>query len=230
MKNSFTDQTRQCRVGGFCAVVVGIVALQTHGNMIAGWHFNDLKLGSEVFEANEGTGVFSIGGATGGWTPYAGTLLNGAEGWDAGESLGIRSSLNNGLEMLIDFDAFTVGSMTLSLAAKRSSTGFTMLLIEAYQPNGWIEVGSRGLGLDWGLIQASILLDSFEFAVSRLRLTISGATSSQGTARFDNLRLEGNVIPSPGSAAAILLGCLTARRRRRRNRHEADRREFIGCT
>lgn len=215
MKNQVIDQTGHGRLGGLCALVVGVVASATPANMIAGWHFNDLLRGSEIFKANEGTGVFSIGGATGGWTPYQGTLLNGADGWVAGESVGIRSSLNNGLEMLLDFDGVTVGTMTLSLAAKRSSTGFTSLMIEVYQPKGWIEVGSRGLGLEWGYIQASIPLAMFDDAVSRLRLTITGATSSQGTARFDNLRLEGNVIPGPGSAAVMLSGCLAAQRRRR---------------
>ena len=213
------NQCRLVRLRGLCVFVAGITTASSpvSANMIAGWNFNDLALGGSVFEASAGTGTFSLQGNQGGWTPYEGTLLNGVAGWESGEAIGIRSALNNGMEMFIDIDEYILGSMTLSLAAKRSSTGFSHLLVEVYQPKGWIEVVSRGLGLDWGLIEASVLLEEFDYPVSRLRLTINGATSSQGTARFDNIRLEGNVIPSPGGVFALLPSWCVVRRQRRRH-------------
>lgn len=169
-----------------------------------------------MFLANEGVGVLSFAGRTGGWSAYQGTLLNGAEGWEAGEALGIRSGMPDGMAILVELEEYSLGTMTLSLAAKRSSTGFTSLVVEVLQPAGWVELSSQGLGLTWSLIEVPVALDQFDFPVSMLRLSLDGATSSQGTARFDNLRIVGSVIPGAGGLWAFGPAATAIARRRRR--------------
>ena len=58
---------------------------------------------------------------------------------------------------------------------------------------------------------AGALLDGASNAI--IRFTIDGASSTSGNNRFDNIALNGTMIPEPASLALLVLGGLLLRRR-----------------
>ncbi|MCP4795025.1 MAG: hypothetical protein GY885_02570 [Phycisphaeraceae bacterium] len=95
-----------------------------------------------------------------------------------------------------------------------------MVDVDAWSGSAWISVVSITTTTGWST--AVFGLDDVHAASTtlRLRLTLFGASSPQGTVRFDNLRIDGVAVPAPGVLATmpLLVPLFTPRIRHRRRR------------
>ena len=161
-----------------------------------------------------GTGVYNT------VQSFSGTALNAQFGEGSGGSIAIQNGTggqNNGEWFELRFDATNYENIALSFAARATSTGFNDVDIDAY--NGDMLLGSIAADQgwdDWAVESfGTSLLDGVTDA--RIRFTFSGGAddSASGNNRYDNLFIQGDLVPAPGAAALFGLAGLTAARRRR---------------
>lgn len=188
------------------AAVLWFGACSARAEVVAGWHFNGLTGGVPgSIAADAGAGSVSLTQFTGGLGTLAGTDVNAWPGDPAGLALAVTGSGQNGRWLEITADTAGRNHLSLSLAARRSSSGFAQALVEAWDGQSWRSVGTvEPSATQWQ--QHIVDLRDFTFPAdgsARLRIRVEGATSGSGNVRLDNLRLEAGVVPSPGSAAAL---------------------------
>ena len=197
--------------GGVAAALAGVAVLwfgacSARADVVAGWHFNGLTGGVPAsVAADAGSGSMSLGQFTGGLGTLSGTDVNAWSGDAAGLALAITGSGQNGRWM--EFTADTTGrsQLSLSLAARRSSSGFAQAVVEAWDGQAWRSAATlEPSATQWQQHQVDLRdLTFLQNGSARVRIRLEGATSGSGNVRFDNLRLEAGVVPSPGSAAAL---------------------------
>jgi len=200
-----------CFMTGLCSI-----AGTVRGETIVGWHFNERDPGAVEIKADMGVGDLDMSSFAGEWEPFQGTSLNAMDGWIAGDALGVRGWKWNDSSMLLGFESHFRDELSLSMAARRSSTGFTTLRIESLVSTGWVELGTETIARDWRVVEVAIPVEFLQEDAPLLRLTVLGATTSQGTMRIDNLRIDGVVVPGPGGACALVPAARMHRRRSRR--------------
>ncbi len=220
----------QREIRGVVAALVGAAGLllgacRAQAEVVAAWHFNGLggtvpaELASDV-----GQGSADFGAFTSGLGSLTGTDVNALSGHEPGQALAITGSGQNGKG--VQFTVRTVGmrQLSLSLAARRSSSGFAQTFVEVWNGDSWIVAGQFSANTtQWQQHQFS--LSDFAHAengTAWLRLRVEGATSGSGNMRVDNLRVEGTAVPAPGGAAAVgMAAALVGRRGARGNRVES---------
>ena len=212
----YRRRARSVYLGAFIIAATYALAGITRGDVIAGWHFNELEAGAPLLKADQGEGRIDLSLLAGEWESFQGTSLNAMEGWIAGDALGVRGWEWNDSSMLLGFESHSQNEVSLSMAVRRSSTGFTTLRIESLGSTEWIELGQETIALSWQVVAVSIPIEHLQEDAPLLRLTVFGATSSQGTMRMDNLRIDGVVVPGPGGLCAFVPAARMHRRRTRR--------------
>ena len=230
------------------AALFAVAGTAVAQDTLAYWHFNNQGLpgGGFGFQVGEfpkgaenglqvGTANLTVGGgdslANNGSTytwlqSFAGTTVNAQFGEPAGGSIALQNGnlgANNGAYFEFAFDATNYQDIVFSFAGQRTATGFTSILIEAYDGASLIgEIGTvndlLGTFAATGLRSLSTnLLD--DVADARIRLTFSGgstaSTASAGNNRLDNIVIQGTVIPAPGAIALAGIAGLVGLRRRR---------------
>lgn len=153
------------------------------------------------------------------WGSFSGTGNNRPDGGTfGGGSLAITGESNNFSTFSIVADLTGFEDIAISWANRGTTTGYNARFVEVSTDgvnftNIFSDAGA--LSSSWTVENASAgaLLDNASNAI--LRFTISGAGSSSGNNRFDNIQLTGNVIPAPAGLAALGLGLVAAGRRRR---------------
>ena len=194
------------------SVVLGGTA--AHGEILTGWNFNEFTSDEHVHYSNIGDGTLTLGGNGDAWSPLQGTELNAWGEWGSGNSLGIRGVGANRSSLTIEHQFRDFAYAEFTCAMRRSATGFHSVELEYFSEAGWIKLGNASLDLEWSIARFRIPGTVGAGGHLSLRMTIEGATSSQGTARFDNMILEVAEIPVPGAWGSLLMifrGC--ARRR-----------------
>ena len=199
-------------LAGFFAIA-GLYSAENsaRGDIVVGWNFNALESGSTLLDADTGVGSISLDGLA--WESFQGTSLNAPTKWVGGEALGMRGWAQNDSFMLVGFESPVTNEVLLSMAARRSSTGFTDLRAEVLGSAGWVELGTNRIGIGWQILTVPIPVEHLQEGASLLRLTIGGATTSQGTVRFDNVRIDAVVVPGPAGFVALIPAVLLHRRR-----------------
>ncbi len=200
------------------AVTVTVGAQSATAEMVAFWNFNGFDPDNgAVVGASSGVGTVNCTSFGTGLTSFAGTDVNAPTGVLAGDSIGLTGSSNNGAFALIEFSSVGYTDLSLSFAARRSSTGFGNDRVEALVGGVWTLVSNFNPSTTaWTTVTVDLsAFSSLNNGAAALRLVFDGATSGSGTVRFDNLLLSGSAVPAPGALA--LLGCagLLSRRRRR---------------
>ncbi len=151
---------------------------------------------------------------------FTGSSINAQFGEPSGGSLSLQGgtdTINNGRYFEVSFDSSLFENIVLSFAARRTGTGFNDVDIDAY--SGSTLLGSVASNLNFnastfeGFSFSTALLDGVTDA--RFRFTLNGATSASGNNRYDNIFIQGDLIPAPGAVAVLGLGGLVAARRRR---------------
>ncbi|MEM7622738.1 MAG: hypothetical protein AAF235_05995 [Planctomycetota bacterium] len=154
------------------------------------------------------------------WGSFSGNSANAPDGGSTfgGGSLGITGSGNNGSSFEIVADLTGFSNIEISWANRGTSTGYNSRTVEvSTDGTNFTEIffDFATLSSSWQIESADAgdLLDGASNAI--IRFTVDGATSTNGNNRFDNIVLTGDVIPTPGTVAALGLGGLMAARRRR---------------
>ncbi|WP_191907022.1 T9SS type A sorting domain-containing protein [Adhaeribacter soli] len=132
---------------------------------------------------------------------FAGTTDNAESGYAAGASFSAVNSANNGKAIVFNVPTTGYEGLSFSFSSRVNGTsGFSTYVVE-YSTNG----------TDFNLAQTFTGKTNTSFATStvdltsipaannnpnfKIRMTISGATSSSGNVRFDNIKLAGNLLP-----------------------------------
>ena len=202
--------------GHIWCVALASACLSSHafGEICAGWSFNTFRTGDYVEYSTIGDGVLLLDDQQSIWDPLQGTSLNAWRDWSAGSALGIRGEAANGSSFTIQHPVQSFSSAEFTFAMRRSATGFQTIHIDYLTETGWIKLGNASLESEWSVARFRIpgaigVLDNLS-----LRMTIEGATSSQGTARFDNMILNLVDIPAPGGWPLLCVAAQLISRRR----------------
>jgi hypothetical protein len=131
---------------------------------------------------------------------------------------GAGGTAANGKSAVFAFSMAGKADLSISLSAQRTGTGFSTQLWEysADGGNTWGNIGSFIGGTTAGTIQDSFAksgvlsfgalsaLDGVSDA--RLRVTFTGASTTTGNNRLDNIQLNAVAVPEPSSGALLVLG------------------------
>jgi MYXO-CTERM domain-containing protein len=199
-----------------CAFVV-MVASNAQAEVISYWHFNGFNpANGPVVAASTGSGVLDCTSFGTGLTSFGGTDVNALEGVVAGDSLGLTGSSHNGSFAEIGLSTAGYADLSLSFAARRSSTGFGNDRLEALIGEVWTLVASFNPStVAWTTHTFDLSeLDVLENGFAKLRFVFDGASSGSGTVRFDNLTVSGSTVPAPGALALLAAAGALGRRRR----------------
>ncbi len=159
-----------------------------------------------------------------------GDLANAESGFTAGSGLGMRNlnisggqqNLTEGKSIILTFDATNYQNMVLSFAERYTSTGPTTVSVSVSSDGvSYTSVGSFATVRTATWSTRSVDLSSFVSLNNDsqvfAKITVTGFNSgSNGAARFDNIKIDGTLIPTPGALAlAGVAGLMVARRRRK---------------
>ncbi len=223
--------TRRLSLHFICAVLVLLFASQAaFADEIAIWNFNDSDL---IVDHGNGTltsnlNVVNILFATG-------TTNNARPGDIAGQALSLQGgtgNANNGRN--ITFNVSTVGftDIVVSFATQGTSTGFNSNQFQ-YSLDGttFVDFGPPYVpAAAFGAVPLVFTLSSVvglnNNPTAAFRIVFTGATSSSGNNRIDNIVVEGSdttnsTIPEPTTSVLLLTGLTGLYGLRRRKRAAA---------
>lgn len=201
-------------------VTCALAAMASSGaraDVVSYWHFNGFDpANGAILAATLGSGSLDCTTFGTGLTSFGGTDVNAQDGVVAGESVGLSGSSHNGSWAELNIQTAGFADLTLSFAARRSSTGFGTDRVEALIGGSWTVVSTFNPStVAWATHTVDLsAIDSLENGVAQLRLVFDGASSGSGTVRFDNLTVTGSAVPAPGALALLAGAGLVGRRRR----------------
>ena len=192
---------------------------------IAVWNFNDSNLSVDHGIGSLITSFPSFGFA-------AGTTINSRQGDAALQALSLVGIANNGQSITFSVSTVGFGSISVSFATQRTSTGFNSNQFQ-YSLDG---VNFIDFSAPYNPA-ASFSVVAFDLSGiaglnnnpnAAFRIVFNGATSSTGNNRLDNLvvegtPLEGEPVPEPASLALLATGVMSllgARRVRRKRKFD----------
>ncbi|HEX8875374.1 MAG TPA: hypothetical protein VF777_01400 [Phycisphaerales bacterium] len=132
-----------------------------------------------------------------------------------GGSITFSVNTTNYTNIVFSFAAQRTGTAGANATAQYSLNGSTFITL------GTIVPGASSPGFAGASIDPSNYFFSFNAAAAAqksqvfFRILVPGASSASGNQRFDNLVVQGDLIPTPGALALAGLGGLLAARRRR---------------
>jgi MYXO-CTERM domain-containing protein len=200
-----------------CAALV-LATNCAQADVVSYWHFNGFDpANGAIVAASTGTGTVNCTSFGTGLTSFGGTDVNAPDGIVAGDSLGLTGSSHNGAIAEISLSTVGFGDLTVSFAARRSTTGFGNDRLEALVNGAWTLVSAFNPSTTAWTTHTFDLssLNGLENGIASLRLVFDGASSGSGTVRFDNLMVSGSAVPAPGVIALLGAAGLVGRRRRR---------------
>jgi endonuclease I len=193
----------------FFLLVVAAASVQAQTETVAYWNFNSLSIPTASapgsggvptsITANLGTGTLSLSGWTGLVDDFGGSTINAVGTDPAEESLSLVSSTGNGSYIELQLNLADYADPILTFATRGTSSGYTT--------GTWSY--SVGGGSFTNVTGVNTATTSTTFAVAtvdltaidavdgqanvRLRYTVSGATTTTGNNRIDNLVVAATV-------------------------------------
>ena len=139
------DAIRRRSASGFgiASITAGVVVAGTmclegtaRADLVAAWGFNGLEETAVWLPSDEGKAWLDLGTIHGSSHLYEGTELNAPTGWQAGDALGFQGPAVESGSFLLGIEsglAVPGGAdpLSISFAARRSSTGFDRVLVES---------------------------------------------------------------------------------------------------
>ncbi len=203
--------------GLMAAVGVWLCTATTHAAVVASWNFNALgSTVAAVVPAQNGSGTVNLAEFTSGVSTLAGTDVNALSGDLSGMALALTGLGQNGKSVVVEVATTGFSQLSISLASRRSASGFAQTVVEVWNGNAWLSAGTfDASSTQWQQHQFSLAGFAFlNHGEARIRLRVDGATSSSGNIRFDNVRVDGTAVPGAGGAAAIAAAAMAATGRR----------------
>ncbi|MBL8060512.1 MAG: PEP-CTERM sorting domain-containing protein [Chthonomonas sp.] len=220
------------------ATLAGLSALGTFASaqtLLLYTNFNDTSsvgafLSSSV---NLLSGNYTVAGATaaptftspgnGNFGSFSGTLTNAQLGDPAGGAFVVVGTASNGATLTLQMNTTGYKDLRLKDVFRRTGTGFNDIDIDISTNGGgsWSALVSNHNASSSAFpaapdIDTVLPVAAENNADVRIRFTFSGATSTSGNMRMDNLTIHGNVVPEPATLAAVGLGLGALLRRKRR--------------
>lgn len=199
-------------------------------DLVAAWDFAGLPATTtttftpETISATVGTGAidlsaFGLGtpqGTAPERTAFGGSTLNAFPGGEvlAGQALALASSTANGKSALFSFSLLGYESLAVSFATRGTGTGFNTHLWS------WSTDGINFTplaGNNTAVTTSTFEVKTVDFsgasglnnaAAAYLMLTVSGATSTSGNNRFENIQFNAQAIAVPEPSVAAIVGGL----------------------
>lgn len=209
--------TRRIPFNLICAVLIFLSTSQAAlADELAVWNFNDSNL-----NVDHGNGTITTNLIAANILFAAGTTNNARQGDIAGQALSLQGgtgTANNGRNLTFNVSTLGFSNIIVSFATQGTSTGFTSNQFQ-YSVDGlnFVDFGPPYTPLTaFGTVPLVFTLSSI-LALNNnpnaaFRIVFSGATSSTGTNRIDNVVVEGtssgtsSEIPEPASAVLLLSG------------------------
>ena len=172
-------------------------------------------------------GTTSFFGGTSLGQPGSGSPPSAPTGQSGSNAIAVVGPAGGSLTFSVNTTNYT--NIIFSFASQRTGTGGTNATAQFsldgvnFSNLGIFTPGSSSPGFAAASITPSDYFFSFNAAGAAnkssvfFRISIPGASSASGNQRYDNLVVEGTVIPAPASLALAGLGGLIAARRRRSN-------------
>ena len=231
-----------------CVAIAVLSASSLRADLVAGWDFQTTDNGGTAtaaspatpkqYTANFGSGTMFLNGLNGSsdWfvpaagttgtelNAFGGTVVNAAPGFATTTSLGALALINstaNDKQIVFQFSMAGFKDLVVSYASQRTGTGFTSQQW-AYSTDGstWTDHETiTGLPSSFATQTLGNITGLDGAANAFLRLTVTGATSSSGNNRLDNIQFNASAVPEPTSillAGSVALGGAFYRLRRRR--------------
>lgn len=210
------------------ALVAGsvVTSVANAAVVLAHYGFNDSSL-----SANVGSGTVSTTGTT---SFFAGTTLgmpgsnsppNGPSGQSGMNSLAIVGP--SGGSITFNLSTINYTNIVFSFAAQRTATGGANATVQySLDGSNFTNLGTITPGASSpGFGSSGIITSDYFFSFNSLgaankanvffRINVAGASSASGNHRYDNLVVQGDLVPAPGAMALLGLGGIVAGRRRR---------------
>lgn len=225
------------RVAALSALCSFLSAQTANANtLIAGWDFQTTTTGGTAlaaqdaaqptaYVANFGSGTLFLSGTNGSslWlsgtttarelNAFGGTAINATNGLSttttAPAALALVNQSANGKAGVFRFSMTGFQDLVISLAAQRTSTGFTTQTWEfstdgtTYSSIGLLSSGStagtiRDSFANTGILTLPTVTGLNNAANAWVRVTLTGATASSGNNRLDNIQFVGSTFVPPG--------------------------------
>ena len=212
------------------AVAAVALCAAAHADIIAGWTFQNAAFVSTV-------GATFTYPQTGTSTAFTGVHANAATNWYNNTGNGSSAAVNSDRWAIGDYYQASLSTtgytdISLNFDMTRSASGPANFKIDISTNGGssWSTIGTLAVLQNGAAPNASWTSASYSAAytttitgitaaANQASLLIrwiatSAATSTGGTARIDNVQIQGTLVPAPGAAALVGLAGLIARRRR----------------
>ncbi len=179
---------------------------------ISAWNDGDTTVGT-LYGSNGGGSTDNFGATTG-------TTVNATAGANAGYALQIAGDDNNNNYFIIELDD-AIESCVLTYASSRSASGHAQQNI-AYSIDGgssWTSWGnitpqSGTTGPSWGLVTVNfgdVFKNTWGSEKNLIRITVTevpqgAAYPNNGSSYFDNIQINGDIVPEPMTMAFLALG------------------------
>ncbi len=227
-------------------LALGLATLQVApAALLAHWNFNTLTAtgaspanwNQTVYAPASGSGSFNLAGWTTGPRSFnsnpgvgnqPGTTLNAVSPDPAGRAIQLLGGIgnvsapvvNNGATATIQFS--TAGGYynpIVTFASARTSSGFNNVAVSVSNDgSNFVSAGSFAPTTTFSLVTLNLaaydVLDNT--ATAYVRLTFTGAVTTSGNNRLDNIQVQ--AVPEPMTLGALALGAIGVMRRRRGNR------------
>ena len=213
--------------GNYAAATDVPQTLTVNPPLLAGWDFQTTTSGGTAaaavpnspatYVANFGTGTIYLNSSFGSSTwitattgnevsGFGGTAVNAGTGFSTSTSgvgalalLGGTSQSANGKYVVFKFSMANRKDLVVSYATQRTGTGFNSQLWE-YSTDGttWHAMQTiSSIPASFATTTLNTITGLDNASTAYLRLTVSGATSSTGNNRLDNIQLTAAAIPTP---------------------------------
>jgi hypothetical protein len=218
------------------AVVFAVCGSNAGAALVAYWNFNGLSIASASapgsggvpasIAADSGTGTVGLFNWGGKVDDFGGSSINVMNADPAEESLSLISGgstggpfLGNDTFITIDFSMAGLEDPVVTFATRGTSTGFDTgtwsWSIDGSSFTAVAGVNTATQSTSFGIATVDLSgIDTLDYASSvTLRYMLSGATSSSGNNRIDNIQI--NAVPESAAALIGALGLVGLLRRRR---------------
>lgn len=214
------------------AVAAVALCAAAHADIVAGWTFQNAAFVSSTV----GSQTFTYP-QTGTDTAFTGFHADAATLWYNNVGNGSSAAVNSNRWAIGDYYQASLSTtgytdISLNFDMTRSASGPANFKIDISTNGGssWSTIGTLAVLQNGAAPNASWTSASYSAAYTTTITGItaaadqasllirwiatSAATSTGGTARIDNVQIQGTLVPAPGAAALVGLAGLIARRRR----------------
>ncbi|MBP6624120.1 MAG: putative Ig domain-containing protein, partial [Chitinophagaceae bacterium] len=209
-------------LGILCTSLISSQQVQGQ-TLLAGWDFQTTTNGGTAaaaapstpttFVANFGTGSLYLNGTNGSstWitatsgnqlTSFGGSALNAGAGFSTvtsgASSLSVLSNVANGKSMVFSVNMTSYSNLVISYVTQRTASGFTTQTWE-YSTNGttWNPIQAVSVPTGYTTQTLSTVTGLNNSATALVRLTVTGATTTTGNNRIDNVQFNVSTLAAP---------------------------------